>query len=440
VDGPARVARRIGVYVDASCEARADGLWVSPSSQGFLVFAKAVTAHLGPITLFGRSPVRGEALVPLRGSARDRVCTAGSYESLRDLRAVGRSSASGLRALWQGLRDVDVVWVFGPHPLAIALIVFAWIRRRRVVLGVRQDTMAYFRSRLPGWRWRPLLLPLTAMDRLFRRLGRRLPVTAVGPGIAAQYGAPRPGLLEMTVSLVTESDLRRRSPIPGPDRVPVELLSVGRIDVEKNPFLLVDVVAELERSSPGSYRLTWVGDGPLAAEVRRRADALGVGDRIDLTGFVPFGPALLDRYRSADLFVHTALTEGVPQVLLEAASAAVPMVATDVGGVAATVGHGAALLVPPGDGAALVAAIRRVSQDRQLRGQLADTALRLAAERTVEAESRRVATFLRDGTVETEPAVVVHQAADIEPIIDLRDGARPAAAEQVGPIPTQSSS
>ena len=48
------------------------------------------------------------------------------------------------------------------------------------------------------------------------------------------------------------------------------------------------------------------------------------------------------------MFVHTAVTEGVPQVLMEAAAHSVPIVATDVGGVRQTMGDGAAaLLVPP---------------------------------------------------------------------------------------------
>ena len=134
----------------------------------------------------------------------------------------------------------------------------------------------------------------------------------------------------------------------------LDLLTVGRIDAEKNPLLLVGALADVERARPGRFRLRWAGVGPLADEVRRRADELGIGDRIELLGYVPFGPELLAEYRRAHVFLHVSLTEGVPHVLVEALSSGTPIVATDVGGVRAALDDGAAgLLVPPDDAAAL---------------------------------------------------------------------------------------
>jgi glycosyltransferase involved in cell wall biosynthesis len=157
-------------------------------------------------------------------------------------------------------------------------------------------------------------------------------------------------------------------------------------------------MAELERRRPGRYRLVWAGVGPLADAVRRRAAELEVEDRIDLRGYVPFRPELLELYRQAHVFVHVSLTEGVPQVLAEALASGTPVVATDVGGVRAALDGGlAGQLVPPSDVEAVVDAVIRITDDPALRSKLVSRGLALAHERTLEAEAARVAAFLAPG-------------------------------------------
>jgi glycosyltransferase involved in cell wall biosynthesis len=200
--------------------------------------------------------------------------------------------------------------------------------------------------------------------------------------------------MPMKVTLVTADDV---APFvsPRPSSGEIELLSVGRIDREKNPLLLVDALARLERDDPGRYRLRCVGSGPLEEAVRLRATQLGVADRLELYGYVPFGPDLLARYRRAHILVHVSLTEGVPQVLLEALACGAAVVATDVGGVRDALDGGrAGLLVPPSDLDALVRAIRRAADDTDLRTRLVARGLELARETTVEVEASRVARFL----------------------------------------------
>src|SRR6188472_2554141 len=75
----------------------------------------------------------------------------------------------------------------------------------------------------------------------------------------------------------------------------IELLTVGRLESEKNPLLLVDALAELERARPGQFHLTWLGHGRLEQAVRARAQRAGVGPRLDLRGFVPQAE-LLEHY------------------------------------------------------------------------------------------------------------------------------------------------
>ena len=384
---------RLGLYIDAQYRSEAGRVLTESESFPFLRFGCEVGSHFDALVLFGREAPEGvgvdHALPPGPGLA-----PLPYYASLARLGAVVRATAGAARAMWRGLERVDVVWAFGPHPFALLLALLALARRKRVVLGVRQDTLAYFRSRLRSRRSAPLLAPLWLLDRAWKLLARLVSVTVVGGALERLYGGPRRGVLAMTISLVGAADVAAapREDAPGDE---VELLTVGRLEPEKNPVLAVEALAALQGRGGRRYRLTWVGTGRLGEDVTAAARRLGVADRVELPGFVPFGPQLMERYRRADVFVHVAVTEGAPQVLLEALSAATPVVATDVGGVAATLDQGAAgALVPPRDAEALAAAVAATVDDGGARRERARRGLEIARERSLEAEAARVAGWL----------------------------------------------
>jgi len=316
------------------------------------------------------------------------------YGSLRRLGRVTTTLPATVRGMWRALDDLDAVWVSGVHPLGLTLALLGAARRRRVVLLIRQDSPRYFRSRLPGRGWAPLLAPLRLLDLAFRLLGKRMPTTAVGPEIAERYGAPRANVLDMRVTLIERPQLAA-GPSKDDWEGEVRLLTVGRIAPEKNPMLVPQLLAGLNSQGSTTYSLTWVGEGPLAEEMRADASARGVDERLALPGFVPFGEELLRHFSEADAFVHTALTEGVPGVIYEAMGSGLPVVATDVGGIRTALDDGAAgLLVPPDDPGALIAAVRSLADDPQLRRRLAERGLVLASVTTIESESERVARFI----------------------------------------------
>jgi len=394
----ASAARRLGIYSDGPFRVLdcSNGLRLAPdpADHPFLTFACAVGSRFDSTTIFARArradQAEGWPILPEEVAFVELPY----YESLTRLGALVRAIPGTIRGFWRGLRDVDVVWVLGPHPFAFLLVPLALARRRRVVLGVRQDSLAYYRSRLPSQRWRPALLAARAWDLGFRLLARRLPTIVVGPELAHQYGGPRPSLLTTTVSLLRSADVAS-APREADWTSEVSLLAVGRIDREKNPLLLVEALARLEHERQGRFRLVWAGTGPLVQDVLRRASDLGVANRIELLGFVPFGPELLERYRNAHAFVHVSLTEGVPATVIEALASGTPVVATAVGGVPAALDGGrAGILVPPSDLDALVAGILRVADERELRERLVRRGLELARGHTLERHTARIARFI----------------------------------------------
>ncbi|MBV9838794.1 MAG: glycosyltransferase family 4 protein, partial [Solirubrobacterales bacterium] len=196
----------------------------------------------------------------------------------------------------------------------------------------------------------------------------------------------------LTVSLVPAEAVR-----PAPDQrdysTELRVLSVGRLEQEKNPLLLADVLALLV-AEDRRWRLLICGEGDLAPALARRLEQLGVAERAELLGYVTMGDELFELYRNSHAMLHVSWTEGFPQVIIEAFATGLPVVATDVGGVAAAAGD-AALLIAPGDPRAAADALRRLATEPDLRTQLARAGLARAQELTLESQITRLAAFLR---------------------------------------------
>jgi glycosyltransferase involved in cell wall biosynthesis len=175
--------------------------------------------------------------------------------------------------------------------------------------------------------------------------------------------------------------LRERLGIPADARV---LLSVGRLSREKGHADLLEALA-LARL-PG-LRLVIAGDGPERPNLERQLAALGLQGTVVLAGHQP---DVRPFYALADAVALPSHSEGSPNVLLEAMSAGLPIVATDAGGIVEIASDGeTALIVPAGKPAAFAAALQRVWADPELACRLGAqgrvAARRFAPEAYVEA-------------------------------------------------------
>ena len=100
------------------------------------------------------------------------------------------------------------------------------------------------------------------------------------------------------------------------------ILNVGRLSPQKNQLLLLDAFARL----PADAQLVILGEGSLRPALERRAEELGIADRVTMPGFrLAPGPY----YRSAHLFVMSSDFEGYPVAMIEALHAGLPIVSTD---------------------------------------------------------------------------------------------------------------
>jgi glycosyltransferase involved in cell wall biosynthesis len=377
---------RVAVYTDHLFWRRDGELYSDRSFPGFVARLAPLVGELVFLARVDPAPGASQHKLP----AGTEVVEMPWVASLSNPVDVVRMMAGSVRRFWRVLDRVDAVWLVGSYLVSFVFAAIAAARGKRVVLGVRQDLPAYARGRYPGRR--AIHLVADALEGVYRLLARVFPIVVVGPGLARNFRHAR-SLLQLSVSLVSEQDIvSREQALERSYDGELTILSVGRLDPEKNPLLLADVLAKLNRDGR-AWRMVICGDGPLEDALAERIAELGLADRADLRGYVALEGGLLELYRESNVFLHVSWTEGLPQVLFEAFASGLPMVATAVGGVPDGVGD-AGLLVPPGDADAAVAALERVVGEPQFREQLIERGLAHAHAHTVESECRRLAAFL----------------------------------------------
>ncbi len=387
--------RSLGVYSDLVYSRGPGGLY---SDMAFGEYIAALAERVERVVVFGRLHPEREGGEHLLGSAVEFV-ELPYYERVADLAGLYRSLPGARRAFARVVPGLDAVWAFGPHPVARALVRAARHAGVQAMLGVRQDQPRYMRARLRGLRWLVGLPFFQYQELCWRRLARRLPTVVAGDDLMRIYGDGW-NVRSTAFSLVREADLAARPhdrPAAGAsDGAPFEIVTVGRLDPEKNPLLLAEIAVQLRELRPQlRFRIRVVGDGPLAGELSEAVRRHELDGQVELVGYVPYGPQLRAISEASDVFLHVSHTEGLPQTVVEALAAALPVVGTAVGGVPALLAPAGMPLVPPNDAAAAATALAVLADDSAHRHELALGALAHARDLTVEHQQADVIDFLR---------------------------------------------
>ncbi|HZX25510.1 MAG TPA: glycosyltransferase family 4 protein [Telluria sp.] len=152
-----------------------------------------------------------------------------------------------------------------------------------------------------------------------------------------------------------------------------QVLCLGRLNKGKGSYDLLQALARLPDGPPVELYLG--GDGELD-QVRARAEALGIGARVHVLGWVR-AEAKQRELARASVFVLPSYNEGLPMSVLEAMAAGLPIVSTPVGGIPEAVSDGIeGFLVQPGDVAALADRLARLAADPALARRMGAAARR----------------------------------------------------------------
>ncbi|MDZ5445378.1 glycosyltransferase [Micromonospora sp. 4G57] len=192
-----------------------------------------------------------------------------------------------------------------------------------------------------------------------------------------RMGVPR-SRMALVPSGVNQDVFRPDGPVAPHDPARPRILTVGRM-VERKGFLDVvralPAVPDAECVVVGGPPAELLAADSFARRLSALAESCGVADRVELVGGVP-REEMASWYRSADVLVAAPWYEPFGLTPLEGMACGVPVIGTDVGGIADTVVDGlTGDLVPPRDPRALGAAVRRLLADKVRRFAYATAAL-----------------------------------------------------------------
>ncbi len=144
------------------------------------------------------------------------------------------------------------------------------------------------------------------------------------------------------------------------------LLYLGRVAFEKNISFLLDMLVQVLQEKPETL-LVIAGEGPAEKSLHAKVRHLGLQGSVLFVGYLKRGPALLDCYKAADVFVFASRTETQGLVLLEAMALGVPVVALSIMGTRDILQPGSGALVPEDDVHDFAGKVVQLLRDDELR-------------------------------------------------------------------------
>ena len=258
--------------------------------------------------------------------------------------------------------DYDIYHFYFGLPTGLLALYVHWVLRKPYVIALRG-------SDVPGYdNTQSFLRPLHFLLRPLSHFiwSRAAAVTALSDHLRA---LARSTISDVDIAVIrnaVDTEMFPRRPNRSNDGT-LRLICVCRLIRRKGLHHLIHAVHDLRDQN---VHLEIVGSGEQSRQLRALVESLGLEKHVNLTGYVP-RERLADHYNSADIFVLPSISESFGQVLLEAMSSGLPVIASRVGGIPEVVEHGAGgLLIEPGSREAIVGAIRQLAAQPELRRRM----------------------------------------------------------------------
>lgn len=290
---------------------------------------------------------------------------------------------AALGRLSREVRDADLVWLVVPNVYPTLAYVVARVLRKPVLawcVGDVSETALMIYDELP----------MRMAHRLYARITRGIVRRSDGGFVASRtlekkYRGRRP----LKVAYRAFGDPSYLA-MAREQRDPRTILYLGRLSPEKGARTLMGAFEQVLTKVPDA-RLVIAGEGVERADLEARARRAEVEGAVEFAGWVAHGQPLKQLLERVDLLCLPSYTEGLPSSLLEALSAGLPVVGSDVGDIPAVISaHGAGRIVPPRDDGALATVLVDVMTDRDEYDHMVEAAAATARELSFEQETGRV--------------------------------------------------
>lgn len=295
------------------------------------------------------------------------------------------------------LKEVDVVFMRLPCQNSFLMTLLARLRKKPLVAYFMGDEEEIVRQ---GHKYRgigeSIAIAFSKFHKILYRLITKRTVVSffLSEDLRRKYGHLRKNEFLIFSSLIDEREI-----IPKDDTCqnePIEIMYVGRLAHEKGIRYLVYAIDELKKSK-WNVCLKICGEGPEKKELVSLCKDLNIEDEVKFMDFLTEN-SLREAYLESDIFVLPSLSEGTPKVLLEAMAKALPVIATDVGGVSSIIKNGEnGILINPKSSEEISKAILRIIDDLSLRKNIIKNGLLFAKDHTGKKQASRLADLISKG-------------------------------------------
>lgn len=297
--------------------------------------------------------VQGEVRVQRVAGLRARPDRSGALEQASFMLS-GMLGSLRLARTWRP----DVTLAFFAVPCGVSALLLQAVCGIPYVVSLRGGDV-------PGFRPYDFALYHRLMAPLIRQVWRRARVVVANSKGLRKLASAFDSTVPIEV-IANGVDLDRFA-VPQRAWEPARMLFVGRVVYQKGLDLLLEALAGLRHLS---WQLTIAGDGAQREALVGQAQTLGIPERVRFVGWL-HGEELLQVYRDANLFVFPSRHEGMPNAVLEAMAAGLPVVASRIAGNEELVASGeTGLLVSEEDVPALRQALARLLQDAPGRARM----------------------------------------------------------------------
>ena len=340
------------------------------------------------------------------GGAQEVVLNLSTCGSPRFTHEVATMHGHGI--YWDRLRDAAIkVHSLSPHkhlPLYLATLPALLLSRRPDILHCHLIPSNIIAKPLGALLGVPLIINhdhtndphridnklLLALDKSTNRFARHIiAVAAACRDFLIQHESIPPKKISLVPNAI---DLRRFSPettsrtesraaLGLPPEFPV-IAGVGRLNPQKNFSLFLEIAAVVSSKFPDT-RFLLAGEGPEESLLRNQAARLGIADKVIFAGYIPDTRVV---YAAADILLMPSRFEGLPMTLLEAMAMGLPVVASNLDGIAEVITDSReGFLAPPGEASVFTDRILRLLGDERLAATLSTNArAKIAAHHSVE--------------------------------------------------------
>jgi glycosyltransferase involved in cell wall biosynthesis len=229
------------------------------------------------------------------------------------------------------VNSVDHLFIATPSPVSIFLIFFFLFKKKEVTIFVRQDIRELTKTRYNNFFLYQVANILELIIEIIVKKNPSIKVFVFGKSIETRYRKYSKNVHSIADTRYSFKDVLDKREIKKIDwNKEVKFLFVGRLEKGKGIENIMETFTKFKKTN---FSLTIIGDGTLRKSLENKSLLLGINNKIEFVGYIPFGKKLYESIKNHNILILPSFSEGLPQVILEAMSCGVLTIGTNVGGI-----------------------------------------------------------------------------------------------------------